>query len=63
MLNLVKDVKMMYYIMIRSLDPANLGNYVSIEPFSLLKKNKEILKNNTLVTRFDGDSILDFLIF
>ncbi len=54
---------MMYYIMIRSLDPANLGNYVSIEPFSLLKKNKEILKNNTLVTRFDGDSILDFLIF
>ena len=54
---------MMYYVMIRSVDALNIGNYISIEPFSILKKNKEILKNNTLLTRVDGDSIKDFLIF
>ena len=54
---------MMYYVMIRSVDALNIGNYISIEPFSILKKNKEILKNNNLAKRFDGDSYKDFLIF
>ena len=40
---------MMYYFMIRSLDPLNMGNYISIEPFSILKKNQEIFKNTNLV--------------
>ena len=47
---------MMYYIMIRSLDPLSMGKYISIEPFSILKKNQESLKKNILQTRFEGDS-------
>ena len=39
---------MMYYIMIRSLDVQNMGNYISIEPFTLLKKNQKIFKNTAL---------------
>ncbi len=47
---------MMYYIMIRSLDPSHITNYIPIEPLAILKKNEAIFKKINL-QRFDGDSL------
>jgi len=49
--------------MIRSLDPKFLSNYIPIEPLAILKKNEAIFKKINLGTRFDGDSLKDYLIF